>query len=366
MRKWCMALLMLALLTPAASAETELTGAIVAGRTFVVQAAYGGTVAAVSASEGDWLAGGEALLTLSGEAVYAPLEGTVAAVYAAQGDDASAMTQRYGAAIAVEPKQKFTVYMTAEEEYRADDSQRIALGETLYLRCKADGSHRGVGIVTSVENLTCTIQCTGGQFSHGEVVYAGRTEDFAKSQRVGIGTVVAAETQSIVADGTVVNCYVSAGDWVEAGQLLLETASGTPCGADWNGGAVSAGAEGIVVSLSVQPGERVSQGQVVAVLADPEDLRVMVSLSEADLSQIAVGDAVSVRLADEREVSGSVESIAYAQDENGMYQAEIQLSEPLADAKLGQSVAVELPAAEQGDACAKSGAAKAPSERRAQ
>ena len=346
MKKWCMLLLAAALLMPAACAETELTGTVQAGRTFAVQAAYGGTVVDIAAQTGDLLAADDVLLTLSGEKIYAPLDGVATAVFAGQGDDASAMTQRYGSAVAIESKQKFTVYMTAEESYNVSDTKRMSVGETIYLRCSKDGTHRGVGVITAVDDLTYTVEITGGQFSNGEVVYAGRVEGFVKSQRVGIGTVIASDVQQISADGTVVNCYISAGDSVESGQLLMEVATGTPCGQDWNGGAVAPGEAGIVLSLSAQQGGSVQQGQVVAVLADPEDLRVEVDVSEADLPVIAVGDTVTICLADETGATGCVEQISYMLNDNGAYTAVIRFDAVPDAAVIGQSVTVVLADAE--------------------
>ena len=202
MRKiWLSALLAALLLQSAALAETELTGTIAAGRTFAVLAAYGGTVSNVAVQAGDALDVGDVLMTVAGEKVYAAQDGVVTGVFADEGDDASAMAERYGAAVVIAPERKFTVYMTAEEEFRTTDSNRIALGETLYLRCKEDGTHRGVGVVTEADGLTYTIECMGGEFSNGEVVYAARQQSVKKAERVGIGTVVAAGAEQISASG---------------------------------------------------------------------------------------------------------------------------------------------------------------------
>lgn len=342
MRKWCTMLLALALLTPSAYAETELTGTVEAGRTFAVYAAYGGTVDAVYAQAGDLLSADDVLLTLSGEKIYAPLDGVATAVFAGEGDDASAATARYGSAIVIEPRQKFTVYMTAEEDYNISDTRRMSVGETIYLRCSEDGTHRGVGIVTAVEGLTYTVEIIGGQFSNGEVVYAGRVEGFVKSQRVGVGTVIASEIRQISADGTVINCCVSAGEAVESGQLLMEVAPGTPCGSCWNGGEVTPGEAGIVTAISVQQGGSVEQGQVVAVLADPEDLIVEVNVSEDDLPLIAEGDAVTVWLKDEIATAGIVEQISHMLNEDGAYTAVVRFEGTPENAVLGQSATVVL------------------------
>lgn len=339
---WLSALLAALLLQPAALAETELTGTIAAGRTFAVTAAYGGIVSGVAAQVGDALAAGDALLTVAGEKVYAAQDGVVTGVFAAEGDDASAAAERYGAAIVIAPERKFTVYMTAEDEFRAEDSNRIELGETLYLRCKEDGTHRGVGVVTAVNGLTYTIECTGGEFSNGEVVYAARQQSVNKAERVGIGTVVAAEAEPISASGVVVRCHVSAGDAVEAGQLLLETAAGDLSGANWNGGALAAAEAGIVTEMAVQTGENVSAGQVIAVMADPDDLCVQVSVPETDIALAREGAQAMLTLESGAEIAGTVEFLSYLADDDGAYPAVIRVDAMPADARIGQSVRVTL------------------------
>lgn len=339
MKRWASAVLALLLLCPLA-ARADGEGVVTAGRTVAVTAAYGGTVAEVSARAGDRVAAEDVLATLAGEKVFAGRDGTVARVFAAEGDDADAATELYGAALAVEPVNRFTVYATAE--FGADSAQTrwISAGETLYMKCAADGSHRGVGVVTQVDDMTYTILCTGGTFSNGEVVRIYRDRAYSSAQKVGEGTVIATEADVYAAGGTVVRCCVSDGDAVEAGQLLMETASGTFSGADWNEGRILAGTDAMVLSLAVQPGDEISQGDVVALICAPEDLQVEFSLSETELADVRAGDGVTVALEDGAECAGTVERILYAPDEAGGYVACVRLEEAPEQLRIGQSVSV--------------------------
>ena len=156
----------------------------------------------------------------------------------------------------------------------------------------------------------------------------------------GKGTVIATEADAYAAGGTVVRCCVSDGDAVEAGQLLMETASGTFSGADWNEGRILAGTDAMVLSLAVQPGDGISQGDVVALICAPEDLQVEFSLSETELADVRAGDGVTVALEDGAECAGTVERILYAPDEAGGYVACVRLEEAPEQLRIGQSVSV--------------------------
>ena len=339
MKRWASAVLAMLLLCPLA-ARADGEGVVTAGRTVAVTAAYGGTVAEVSARAGDRVAAEDVLATLAGERVFAGRDGTVARVFAAEGDDADAATELYGAALAVEPVNRFTVYATAESGADSAQTRWISAGETLYMKCAADGSHRGVGVVTQVDDMTYTILCTGGTFSNGEVVRIYRDRAYSSAQKVGEGTVIATEADAYAAGGTVVRCCVSDGDAVEAGQLLMETASGTFSGADWNEGRILAGTDAMVLSLAVQPGDGISQGDVVALICAPEDLQVEFSLSETELADVRAGDGVTVALEDGAECAGTVERILYAPDEAGGYVACVRLEEAPEQLRIGQSVSV--------------------------
>lgn len=334
-------MLALALLLLPCGALADGEGKVTAARSFAVTAAYGGTVTAVSAQAGDWVSAQDVLATLTGEKVFASRDGVVAKVFAGAGEDASAASEAYGAALAVEPVNRFTVYVTAEEAYDSADTRWISAGETLYMKCTKDGTHRGVGIVTQVDGLTYAILCIGGEFSNGETVYVYRDSAYSASQKVGEGTAIATDVDEYAAEGTVVNSCVADGDAVEAGQLLMETVSGAPCGADWDGGQVRAGTDAIVLSVAVSEGDGIEQGQTVALLCAPGDLQVEFSLSEGELSEVAEGREVTVTFEDGTACAGTIEQISYVQNDAGGYTACVALKDPPEGLKIGQTANVQ-------------------------
>ena len=344
MRKYGICLLLMAavLLQSAAFAAPEWTGSVVSGRTFAVYAAYGGTVSELFAEVGDALQAGDALLQLSGEKVYAPCDGTVSAVFAGAEDNADTAVEKYGAAMAIEPTEKFLVYVTAEEQFFADDTRRVSLGETVYLRCTEDSTHRGFGRVIEADGLEYTVEIDGGQFSNGEVVYAGLQEGFTKSQRAGIGTVLAAEAVSVSATGMVVRTHIGAGEPVEAGQLLMETAGGVFNGTEWNDGLLSLNEGGIVLSVNVSVGDTVEQGQLVAVVADAADLYVEISLPEEDIAWLPEQTQTRLQIEDGMAMDGEVVFSSRVADDNGCYAVLIRPTD-CAGLRLGQTVCARLP-----------------------
>ena len=331
---WLIAVLML--WQPAALAAETWSGSVVQGTQIAVRAAYGGTVDDVHLQAGDVARAGDTILTLSGEKIYSPWNGTVTALFAGEGDDAAYATERWGAAAMIAPREKFLVYMTVDEQYNLSDTRRISLGQTVWMRCAKDGTHRGFGVVIDAEGTEYTVEVTGGQFSNGEVVYAGLREGYYKSERVGTGTVLAAEVRPVEGSGTVVRSCIAEGDSVERGQLLMEVAGGVPTGAAWNNGSVAADAAGVIVSVNVSKGDTVQQGDVVAVIA--ADTLVETVLPEEDLTLLREGDPVRL-VWEDGEGMGEVIFISHMADENGDFQVLIRPENEFA--YIAQSVDIE-------------------------
>ena len=97
---------------------------------------------------------------------------------------------------------------------------------------------------------------------------------------------------------------------------------------------------GGVLSLAVQPGDAIAQGDVVALICAPEDLQVEFSLSEDELADVRAGDGVTVALEDGAECAGTVEKILYAPDEDGGYVACVRLADAPEQLRIGQSASV--------------------------
>ena len=134
-----------------ASAENIFAGKVAANNTSVISAPYGGRVDNIYVQVGDYVGEDSLIATLGTDEIYALVDGTVSGVFASEGDDAESVAERYGAVLFIEPTNRFTLDCSNEKGYSYSENRYIHIGETVYLSCTTDGSHRGVGIVTSVD-----------------------------------------------------------------------------------------------------------------------------------------------------------------------------------------------------------------------
>jgi len=91
---------------------------------------------------------------------------------------------------------------------------------------------------------------------------------------------------------------------------------------------ITAPFDGVVLSVSVQVGEMVSQGSHVLQMADPQALEVLVSVVEEDYPLVAVGQPVELYFdaAPELEVAGQVERIVPKRIEGSLPQYQVYIS----------------------------------------
>ncbi len=318
------ALLLALLISPAALAEVY-EGTTAALTTLTITAESAGTVDATTVRAGDRVAAGDTLATLKAEPTFSGEEGYVSLINADEGDEVD------GTLLELTPMERYQIYCTVDKAYQSADTTLVHSGETLYARCTADGSHRAVGIVTRIDGEEYRLVTLGGELYVGETVYLYRDADFTTSQRVGIGTVVANDTQAYGASGELSRLCVREGDPVERGQLLYEI----------GGGSVEAPAAGIVTAVSVQPGDAVEDSQAVAQLVPEDQVCVQFQADETDAKRIVPGQTAALTLPDgETTLSGTVIDCAWMV-ENGSYTVRI-LPEEGALLPLGMSVTVRL------------------------
>ncbi len=286
----------LALLMPAAALAEVYEGSTEALETVAVMSDASGLLEALDVRAGTRVTEGDALARLRPERVFADQDGTVARVHVCEGEAAD------GTVLEVAPLERYLIYCTVDGAYQAAENTLIHSGETLYVRCTSDGSHRAFGVVTAVDGEEYRVLALGGELYVGETVNLYRGDDFAAQSRVGKGTVTVSDTEAYEADGDVTRLLVAAGDAVERGQLLYEVGGGTLC----------APVSGIVSAVSVQSGDTVEADQAVAQIVPDGKVCVTFQVEEADAARIAAGQRVELTLpGDEEEtVSGAVLDVA--------------------------------------------------------
>lgn len=343
MKRVLAVLLILSGLCAVARAEVSAQGVVQCGATVSQAATMGGMVKAVDVMAGDYVYPGDPLVTLTPNRVFAPCSGTVESVFAELGESADAAVEQYGGAVSIAPESLYTVYATMDYAYDSVRTSRISSGQTVYLKCTSDGTHRGTGRVTRIEEAVFLVETTGGRFYNGETVYVCMDSDCDSSDRLGKGTVLASEAVSVKAEGFVSRVYVQPGDFVEKGQLLLETLSSLPADGFIDAdGVIRAQAEGYVTAVYAQVGGNVEKGDMLIDLCPAGVLEVIARISAGDLPAVSVGSRATAVLElaeDTLRIGGSVSAVSYIpeNDESGNTTYAVRLSlDALAESSAGE------------------------------
>lgn len=277
------------LLPTFAFASEEFDGNVVEGNTVTVTAPYGGTVKSISLREGSLIHVGDEIATMQTTQVLAPEDGTVRGIFSEVGDTLSSTTVLY-----VAPVSKYTITCTIDKAYSSIDTKYVHIGETVYIKCKPDGSHKAVGIITAVNGSSYTVQTTAGELYLEETVYIYRSDAYTYKTRIGSGTVSRTSEQAITATGSLLKLFVTDGEEVERGQLLFETVDGTLDALNAYSDTIQSDAEGVIASIGVTAGQKVSKGDVLLTVYKQEGYQIEFTIDEDLLGSVKVGDAVNI------------------------------------------------------------------------
>jgi len=328
MKRIISAVLALLMICVPAMAEV-FTGTTVARSTIAVTAEAGGIIDELYVQPGSAVEEGEVIARLRTTKVFAMQNGTVARIHAEEGKEAQ------GTVLEIAPVSRYTIHCTSDSAYDSVSSNLVHCGETLYMKCTANGTHQGHGRVYSIDGSAYMVEATGGEFYVGETVYLYRDAEYAYKQLVGTGTVVSSATEAYESEGKITSIHVSEGEYVEKGELLYEVIDG-------EGTEVIAPEDGIITSCNAGNGTVVEEGQIVVNLISYGEICISVQVEEDQIGKISVGDSAALTYScygDERLIPGTViETSNVAQD--GIYTAYVD-SEDM-PAQLGLSVEVRI------------------------
>lgn len=306
MRKTLLAgVLAVCMLTSAALAEVY-EGTVAAASEIQVEAASGGLLETLNVDAGCCVEEGDVLGSVRTTRVFASQDGTVASIGVQEGEEAD------GTVLEIRPVEQYQIYCTVDKAYQSAASTLVHSGERVYIKCTANGTHRGVGIITQIDGDEFRVLAIGGELYVGETVYLYRDEDFSTKQRVGIGTAVAGDTQVYEAEGTIVRMHVAEGEYVERGELLYEIADGDP--------EIHAPERGVVAEVSVRQGDKIEVEQTILTLVPEGQFLVEIHADETSAAQLAEGNQVEITYPSdpqERIWTGSVSEISRIADEEG-------------------------------------------------
>ena len=156
LKRWCILLAALFSFSSVALAE-YYEGKTAALSTVTVCAEADGRIEAVRVLEGQRVAAGEALFRLRSERTFSSQDGTVSLVNAGVGDSVD------GTVVEIMPTERYTVYCTVDNAYQSAASTLVHSGETVYIKCTKDGSHRAVGVVTQIDGAEYRVLTLAGQ-----------------------------------------------------------------------------------------------------------------------------------------------------------------------------------------------------------
>lgn len=301
-------------MSTSALAETiSLDGTVTAAYTCEVYAESTAIAQKVHVQPGQMVAAGDVIATLRTTKVYAEEDGTITAVFGETGDLADSLVTRYGAVVYMETGVVYTVAATTDKAYDAVDTRLIHVGESVYLRSRAEEDRTGAAIVTAVDGSSYSLHVTAGEFIVGETVEVYRDAAYAESTCLGRGEIGRNAPLGVSAEGRIVNVAVQPGDTVKKGDLLLETLAGSG-----STNLITANATGVVAEVAVSQGASVSEDTVAAVIWPSDAMRITASIPEADLAFINIGDEVELTFdwnADSgKTTTGTVKSISAISD----------------------------------------------------
>ena len=339
----------LCVLMSAALADGVYEGHVTGGSTVSVFAPYGAIVEELKVRSGDRVEAGAEVARMRTTLVYSPIDGTVSGVFAQNGDSTESIAERYGAALYIEPVNLYAISASTEKAYDRSENKFVHIGEEVYMKCTADGSHTGVGVITGVaDEGKYTVEATGGEFCIGETVGVFRAKSYEASSRIGRGSVAAAKPVAVKGAGSVLKMHVKNGEAVERGQLLFETVEGSLDGLYAPENTVYADVTGIVAKVDAAQGAAVNKDASIVTIYPDSELQVEIPVPESELSGIREGMPVVIEFAWDREMEtrldGRVTYISYvnsAETGEPTYTAYVSF-QPDENVRLGMTVLVYI------------------------
>ncbi len=303
-----------------ALAETiTMDGVVTAAETVTIKAPIGGEVQDVTVEAGDAVSAGMTLVTLKTNKVYATEPGVVTGIFGTAGDGVTAVAERYGAVVLVEPANQYTITASTKNAYDNAANKFVHAGEQVYLAGHSDSTHKGFGVITAVSGSDFTVQVLENSFSLDESVNVYRSPECNSASRIGRGSTVRQNPIAYTGSGSIVSFSVQNGDLVQRGDVLFETLDGIFDGSLMIGSDIFCDGNGIVKSVSAAKGNTVAKNDTLMVIYPTEAIRLEATATESDLSSLFVGQKVDIQFSSYRDsdivYQGVIEKISFvAQD----------------------------------------------------
>ncbi len=340
-------LMVLGLVPAGAAEETDLTNCAIANGT-VAAVAYedltapcSGTLLPFDWDAGDRVEKGQVLFELMTTRITAPEDGTVRRLFVAAGDSADDAMATYGAVLAMEPAIGQRIRCTYGNAADNELCKHRHVGDRVYFRHSGE---RGAGTVILAEGNGFVVEIDQGTFQVNKSVSLFLNEAQSHDKKTGTGTIFTRDDVTVGAAGRVAEVFVSPGDAVKKGDVLM-----TVMAQDADKGAsprIAASQAGVLSLVAVASGQQVWKGALLGRVWRTDELEIVAQVDEMDLGTLKVGDAVPVTMdTDEsRVLTGVVTEISGlgVTRQNAAYYT-VHFSVAGSDLMLGQSASVYLP-----------------------
>lgn len=320
----------------------EFDGVVIAGETVSEYAPYGGVISHTALKEGELLHVGDEIARLNTTHVLATEDGTIRGVFAAEGDSAA------GTVLYLAPVSKFTIACSIDHAYDSAETKYVTIGETVYIKCASDSSHKAIGTITAVNGTAYTVQTTAGELYMEEAVYIYRSPTYQTEQRIGRGTVSRTEAIAVSGTGSLLRLHVQDGEEVERGQLLFETVEGDIDALVSSDPIIRSTLSGVVAEIKVHAGQKVNKNDVLFTAYPVGEYQIRFTIPEEELSTVEAGESALLYFSWNEDKSspleGTVTEVSYISEEDKsgvVYSGYISFA-PDETVRLGMNVNVML------------------------
>ncbi|MBR1708893.1 MAG: HlyD family efflux transporter periplasmic adaptor subunit [Clostridia bacterium] len=308
---WGLALAVMLMFSTPAFADTVFEGRIVPDEAVSMRAPFGGVLKRMDLRAGSVISVGDPVAEIATTRVMATEDGVVTGVFAEAGDSAE-QTVLYLA-----PVSKFTISATISKAYSSPETKYVTIGETVYIRCTKDGSHKAIGKITAVDDSAYTVETVAGELYMEETVNIYRSKDYNSKTCIGSGKVSRTSVIPVSGTGSILRMRVEDGEEVERGQTLFETVEGDIDALAAMEATLRSTVSGIVAEVSVSGGQKVTKGDTLFTCYPNGTLIIEFDIPQDFLSDVKIGQAIQVYFDFEEQktpIPGTVTDVSYVSE----------------------------------------------------
>ena len=280
-----------------------------------VFAPMGGQAGDFSWQPGDRAEAGGLAFNILPALVYAPADGVVAGLRAQAGDTTEGVMAQYGALCYINRENIWHIEALITSTSDKEETRDVQVGQTLKVQHgTGDKKVRGEAAVIARSGKSFVLELEQGEFELEDDVriYLGTSKDYVNSDQIGSGKIVRPAALAVAGQGMIASVLVQEGERVTRGQplLILDSAGARYAVGEEVKPEARFEQSGIISEVLARPGQYLQQGQAVMTLLPDTSLEAALEVDELDISKVRVGETLRVSVdAYEGERRGTVSSI---------------------------------------------------------